>query len=152
MGLLRWSLRNWEALVSEANPSEPGSEIKTRPRRGPRVLFTTTSGQKAMPDTPPPSLPSSHHAPSLPNSPLAKRPKIMSNETAVAAVAPISASPPLLIKKISPNATTPTRGSAFAAGYDLYASEAVTIPARGRKLVGTGLQMAVVEGCCKFWP
>ena len=73
----------------------------------------------------------------------------MSNETAVAAVAPISASPPLLIKKISPNATTPTRGSALAAGYDLYASEAVTIPARGRKLVGTGLQMAVVEGCCK---
>lgn len=75
---------------------------------------------------------------------------IMSNETAVPAVAPVSASPPLLIKKISPNATTPTRGSAFAAGYDLYASEAVTIPARGRKLVGTGLQMAVVEGCCKY--
>ena len=102
-----------------------------------------------MPDTPSPSLPPSHQAPSLPNSPFAKRPKIMSKETAVPAVAPISASPPLLIRKISPNATTPTRGSAFAAGYDLYASEAVTIPARGRKLVGTGLQMAVVEGCCK---
>ena len=73
----------------------------------------------------------------------------MSNETAVPAIAPSSASPPLLIKKISPNATTPTRGSAFAAGYDLYASEAVTIPAKGKELVGTGLQMAVVEGCCE---
>ena len=64
-------------------------------------------------------------------------------------VAPLSASPPLLIKKISPSARTPTRGSVYAAGYDLYASEATVIPARGRKLVSTGLQMAVVEGCCE---
>ena len=65
-------------------------------------------------------------------------------------MAPLSASPPLLIKKISPIARTPTRGSTFAAGYDLYASEAAKIPARGRGLVGTGLQMAISEGCCKF--
>jgi len=59
--------------------------------------------------------------------------------------------PSLLIKKISPTARTPTRGSAFAAGYDLYASEAATIAARGKGLVGTGLQMAISAGCCEFW-
>ena len=31
-----------------------------------------------------------------------------------------ASSPPLLIKKLSGKARTPTRGSAFAAGYDLY--------------------------------
>ena len=39
------------------------------------------------------------------------------------------------IKKLDPNATIPTSGSAFAAGYDLYACLSgdgeVTIPARG---------------------
>lgn len=106
-----------------------------------------------MPSTPPSSGFNFHQPPSIPNSPVAKRPKIMSNTeapTLAPAVAPISTSPPLLIKKISPSARTPTRGSAFAAGYDIYASEAVTIPARGRQLVGTGLQMAVMEGCCEF--
>lgn len=106
-----------------------------------------------MPTTPPPSGVSLHQPHSTPNPPVAKRPRIMSNaetSTLAPAVAPISTSPPLLVKKISPSARTPTRGSAFAAGYDIYASEAVTIPARGRKLVGTGLQMAVMEGCCEF--
>ncbi|EXJ54425.1 dUTP pyrophosphatase [Cladophialophora yegresii CBS 114405] len=54
--------------------------------------------------------------------------------------------PPLLIKKLSPNATTPTRGSAFAAGYDLYASKPATIPARGKALVSTDLSIATPEG------
>jgi dUTP pyrophosphatase len=54
--------------------------------------------------------------------------------------------PPLLIKKLSPNATTPTRGSAFAAGYDLYASQPTTIPSRGKALVSTDLSIATPEG------
>lgn len=98
----------------------------------------------------PPTLSTTPHQPSsLPNSPSVKRPRIMSPNETSTPVAPLSASPPLLIKKISPTARTPTRGSVYAAGYDLYASEATTIPARGRKLVSTGLQMAVVEGCCE---
>jgi dUTP pyrophosphatase len=46
-----------------------------------------------------------------------------------------------------PGAKLPTRGSASAAGYDLYAAEAATLPARGRKVVATGVRLAVPEGC-----
>lgn len=57
--------------------------------------------------------------------------------------------PVLLIKrsKEHPNATVPTRGSALAAGYDLYSSEDVVIPKRGRKIVQTGIHLAVPVGC-----
>ncbi|OAL22055.1 deoxyuridine 5'-triphosphate nucleotidohydrolase [Fonsecaea multimorphosa] len=54
--------------------------------------------------------------------------------------------PPLLIKKLSADASTPTRGSAFAAGYDLYASRPTTIPQRGKALVSTDLSIATPEG------
>jgi dUTP pyrophosphatase len=51
-----------------------------------------------------------------------------------------------LIKKLSPTASAPTRGSAFAAGYDLYASKQATVPARGKVLVSTDLSIATPEG------
>jgi len=54
--------------------------------------------------------------------------------------------PPLQIKLLSPTARPPTRGSAHAAGYDLYASRALTIPARGRALVDTDISIAVPAG------
>jgi dUTP pyrophosphatase len=57
--------------------------------------------------------------------------------------------PPLLVKKLSQKATMPTRGSAFAAGYDLYAAAETVIPARGKVLVDTELAIAVPEGTCK---
>src|SRR5277367_4082288 len=107
--------------------------------------------------TSPPRSPTTHHqAPSLPNSPLPKRPK--SDHSSVTTTTPaamseavptpsvttdISAAPPLLIKKLSPKARTPTRGSAFAAGYDLYGAHDITIPARGKALVDTDLAIAV---------
>ncbi|ODQ65276.1 Deoxyuridine 5'-triphosphate nucleotidohydrolase [Nadsonia fulvescens var. elongata DSM 6958] len=43
----------------------------------------------------------------------------------------------------SPNARAPTRGSEFAAGYDLYASEPIVIPANGRGLVSTDISIAI---------
>ena len=60
--------------------------------------------------------------------------------------------PHLLIKKLSEKAKLPTRGSAFAAGYDLYASKETVIPARGKGLVDTDLAMAVPAGTCNFPP
>ncbi|KAK0673325.1 dUTPase-like protein [Cercophora samala] len=51
--------------------------------------------------------------------------------------------PSLQVKKLSPTARLPTRGSAFAAGYDLYASKDTTIPARGKALVDTDISIAV---------
>jgi len=51
-----------------------------------------------------------------------------------------------LVKKLSDKATTPTRGSALAAGYDLYAAEDKVVPANGKVLVDLQLSIAVPEG------
>jgi len=64
-------------------------------------------------------------------------------------LAPVAPAP-LRIKLLRETARTPTRGSKFAAGYDLYASEPKMLPARGRVLVSTGIALAVPEGTCTF--
>ena len=43
------------------------------------------------------------------------------------------------VKKLSAEARVPTKGSAKAAGHDLYASEGTEIPAGGQVIVGTGV-------------
>lgn len=55
---------------------------------------------------------------------------------------------PVNIKKIKPNATIPTYGSANAAGADLYAclDSSLTIEAGGTFLVPTGLAMELPDG------
>lgn len=58
----------------------------------------------------------------------------------------------LQIKKLSDKGRLPTRGSEFAAGYDMYASRDTTIPARGKALVSTDISMAVPAGTCTFLP
>jgi len=45
------------------------------------------------------------------------------------------------VKKLDPQAKIPTRGSAYAAGHDLYANESKTIPARGQEVVRTGISI-----------
>lgn len=62
----------------------------------------------------------------------------------------IDDAPPLLIKKLVEKARVPTRGSAFAAGYDLYAAAETSIPAKGKGLVSTGLSMATPAGTCEY--
>ncbi|PGH16060.1 deoxyuridine 5'-triphosphate nucleotidohydrolase [Helicocarpus griseus UAMH5409] len=115
--------------------------------------------------TPPPAdsktTATTHQPPSLPNSPLAKRPKTTAMAPAAESAAPAptpsettpavtsvsqSTPPPLLIKKLVPSARAPTRGSAFAAGYDLYCAKGIVIPSKGKALVDTGLAIAVPEG------
>nr|CAH8828872.1 unnamed protein product [Trichobilharzia regenti] len=60
----------------------------------------------------------------------------------------VSSSPvKLRFKKLTNQATTPTRGSAFAAGYDLYAAYDATIYAGGRELVKTDIQIQLPDGC-----
>ncbi|KAI9767462.1 MAG: Deoxyuridine 5'-triphosphate nucleotidohydrolase [Geoglossum simile] len=77
-----------------------------------------------------------HMAPSAPNSPVAKYRKTMTVPT-------VEHCPPLQVKKLSPKGRAPTRGSAFAAGYDIYSAHDTTIPARGKALVDTGIAVAV---------
>jgi dUTP pyrophosphatase len=96
---------------------------------------------------------------SPPNSPPPKRVKTDGTASTTSTMAHVNGStvpvttmdqaPPLLIKKLSDKARLPTRGSAFAAGYDVYASKATVIPARGKGLVDTDISMAVPAGTCK---
>ena len=52
------------------------------------------------------------------------------------------------IKKLNNNAKIPTRGSAEAAGYDLYAciEKPITLPAHSTKKIGTGLAIEIPGG------
>lgn len=97
---------------------------------------------------------------SPPNSPPAKRIKTTTNNTplqetntmtadSTVPVTSVDQAPALLIKKLSDKARLPTRGSAFAAGYDLYAAKETVIPARGKALVDTDISMAVPAGTCE---
>lgn len=52
----------------------------------------------------------------------------------------------LKVFKRTENATLPTKGSALAAGYDLYSSEEATIPGQGQGLVGTDVSIIVPIG------
>ncbi|EGW34701.1 Deoxyuridine 5'-triphosphate nucleotidohydrolase [Spathaspora passalidarum NRRL Y-27907] len=46
----------------------------------------------------------------------------------------------------SPKAKLPTKGSALAAGYDIYSSESAVIPAHGQGLVSTDISVVVPIG------
>lgn len=91
-----------------------------------------------------------HNPPSLPTSPIAKRSKsdTIADMTAPAVTSIQQPLPPLLVKKLVDSARAPTRGSAFAAGYDLYAAKETVIPAKGKAGVDTGIAIAVPEGTC----
>ncbi|KAI9233354.1 MAG: dUTP diphosphatase [Podila humilis] len=52
----------------------------------------------------------------------------------------------LLVKKLSEKARIPTRGTKHAAGFDLYSSTAMTIPAQSKAVVPTDISIAVPEG------
>nr|XP_021486967.1 deoxyuridine 5'-triphosphate nucleotidohydrolase, mitochondrial [Meriones unguiculatus] len=49
--------------------------------------------------------------------------------------------------RLSEHATAPTRGSARAAGYDLYSAYDYTIPPMEKAIVKTDIQIAVPSGC-----
>ncbi|KAG9009672.1 Deoxyuridine 5'-triphosphate nucleotidohydrolase [Tulasnella sp. JGI-2019a] len=76
------------------------------------------------------------------DNPPSKMPNIAST-TETAAIVPISS---LLVKRLSDKATLPKRGSALAAGYDLYSAEQKIIPAKGKALVDTQISIAVPVG------
>ncbi|XP_052786934.1 deoxyuridine 5'-triphosphate nucleotidohydrolase-like [Mya arenaria] len=67
--------------------------------------------------------------------PLAKKPCTMTNRIT------------LRFAKLTQKALTPTRGSKLAAGYDLYSAYDMIIPAKGKALVKTDIQIALPDGC-----
>ena len=52
------------------------------------------------------------------------------------------------IKKLNDSAILPTLGSPFAAGWDLYSTDTVTISPQETKLIHTGLAIEIPDG---FW-
>jgi dUTP pyrophosphatase len=52
----------------------------------------------------------------------------------------------LEIRLLHPDAVPPSRSRSGDAGYDLRATERVSIPQEGRRLVGTGIAVALREG------
>ncbi|KAI5798459.1 deoxyuridine 5'-triphosphate nucleotidohydrolase [Pyronema domesticum] len=104
------------------------------------------SDRPATPTNPPVTTSDKH--PLSPSTPAAtsvsKKPRTMSTTTSP--VTNPSWLPSLQIKFLSSTARAPTRGSEFAAGYDIYASKATTIVARGKGLVDTDIAMAVPAG------
>lgn len=53
------------------------------------------------------------------------------------------------IKRVKENAKLPTRGSEYAAGYDLYActdEDVIHIPPHSTKMIGTGIAAAIPAG------
>jgi dUTP pyrophosphatase len=68
----------------------------------------------------------------------------------IAASSSAAAEQQLQVQLLSPNAKAPTKGSAFAAGHDLYSAEDTMIPARGRALVKTDIKISVPDGTCTY--
>jgi dUTP pyrophosphatase len=52
----------------------------------------------------------------------------------------------LQVKKLSETAMLPARATTGSAGYDLFASKAGSVPARGKALIATDISIAVPEG------
>ena len=52
----------------------------------------------------------------------------------------------LQVKLLRGNAVLPTRGSAGAAGYDLWAASSCVIPSRGKGTIETGLAVSLPPG------
>jgi len=72
----------------------------------------------------------------------------LSTRVAELSIQPNQFGPPLLlVKKLSSNATLPTKGSEFAAGYDLYSAVNIEVPARGTALISTDLAIGIPWGC-----
>ena len=54
--------------------------------------------------------------------------------------------PKLRVKKLDPKAFIPSKGSEHAAGYDLFSIEDTSVPAKGKKLISTGISMQIPIG------
>ncbi len=53
----------------------------------------------------------------------------------------------LLVKKLSENATIPTRATKDSAGYDLHSAIDIIVRAKGKGLVKTDIAIKIPEGC-----
>ncbi|KAF2270378.1 dUTP diphosphatase [Lojkania enalia] len=133
------------APLAHEPPSLPSSPLPKRTRvispspfNAPSTLPRETGSGAA---TPTPLANMSEHHPTHPIGSL-QPPAPIAPEIAAAA----AAQQQLQVQLLSDLAKAPTKGSAFAAGHDLYSARDVVIPARGRARVDTDISIAVPAG------
>lgn len=118
----------------------------------PQQAEPTTAAAVASPPTSPPAKRVKTDNAASSALPIMSSAAATNGTSAAAAVTTLDQAPPLLIKKLSDKGRLPTRGSAFAAGYDIYAARETVVPARGKALVDTDISMAVPAGTCTLCP
>jgi len=131
-------------------PSLPSSPL---PKRTKVIDPTPLSNVSTLPRsndetgtaTPTPLANTSTHLPSAASMATLQGPAPIAPSIAAAA----SAEQQLQVLLLSAHAKAPTKGSPFSAGHDLYSAKDITIPARGRMLVGTDISISVPVGTCK---
>ncbi|KAF2187062.1 dUTP diphosphatase [Zopfia rhizophila CBS 207.26] len=137
------------APLSHEPPSLPSSPLPKRtkviestPLSGPSTLPRGTDSGTATPT--PLAMFSEQHHPTHPigSGGALQPPAPIAPSIAAAAAAEMA----LQVQFLSDKAKAPTKGSAFAAGHDLYSARDVVIPARGRARVDTDILIAVPAG------
>lgn len=162
----------WHQNASRPRPRRPTTE--PRPHRLAHQTMSSNEASTPAPTHEPPSLPSSplpkrtkiispaplDQAATLPRTTdsgtATPTPLASSSMSALQPPAPIApsiaagaaAEQALQVLLLSETARAPTKGSAFAAGHDLYSARDTVIPARGRAIVATDISISVPVGTC----
>ncbi|KAF2800026.1 dUTP diphosphatase [Melanomma pulvis-pyrius CBS 109.77] len=140
------------AALTHEPPSLPSSPLPKRTRVIDPTPFTDPSANTRPRDTdsgtatptPLANMSSHHptHAIGQGQGPQLQAPAPIAPSIAAAAAAQTA----LQVLLLSDKARAPTKGSAFAAGHDLYSARDIVIPARGRARVDTDISIAVPAG------
>ena len=129
---------------SGGSHAAPGPSSIQSPQPRPRSSLSRLFRRSSPSST---SMASLAHASAPTETPSLTRERLESPTDPAASPSRLPSSPvPLRVKRHSLGARVPTRGSAHAAGYDLYSAETKRISARGRALVDTQLSIAVPPG------
>jgi len=69
--------------------------------------------------------------------------KVQAKKGPTTKIGPTASDQRVRVKKLSTEARVPRKGTARAAGHDLYAKEATDVPASGQAIVGTGIAIGL---------
>lgn len=125
---------------------EPTPEPKEQPQQSARSLekdVPESDSEPSSPNIPAPTGLASGVAASLKSASASKPSTPVNGSETPKEQTPKPMQNELLIKLLTPNAKVPTRGSPLSAGYDLYAAEDATLPARGKGIVSAGISIAI---------
>lgn len=133
---------------THTNSTSPTSPPPKRTKPSPSHPTTTTTMSKTAPYPPGLSLPLDDEASATNTSATTTTLSASFQESIMHQAA--AETIPLQIKKLRPEAITPTRGSKYSAGYDMYVCENAVVPKWGKAMLSTGIACAIPPGTCMF--